>query len=800
MTALDSPDVFDAARAASDPGLLAYQAAATRPVVTGIGIVTPIGSSVQALCDLARSGRNGFSPVTRFDTSWCESDLACAFAPSDDAARKAAGFRRKWMDRAVWYLLDALDQALATSGIDLKSHDPERVAVVLGTSHSGLVTTEDLYWSHLAGEFGDEDARRILAIPASHIAAAVAVATGAKGVRRTISSACASSTGAMGVAADLIRTGAADLVITGGTDTVSLAVTAGFNSLRALAADGCRPFSTQPGITLGEGAGVFVLERLDKARGRGAAVRAEILGYALSGDAHHATAPDDDGDGIARVLRAALQDAGIAASEVDYLSAHGTGTDANDIAESRASAAVFGRDVPLSTPKSIFGHTLGASGVIETALTLGMAAQGLIPPTLGFDAPREGCEALDYVPNVAREADIDTFVCNNYGFGGNNASVVLRRHPALRAQARPVAAGPARVLVSGASAVNAASVAGADGLRALIAAGNAPCAPVVTVADDRLPAAFRRKIGRTAPMVKFAVSATGEALAAAGLDAAGCETTGLIYGVVTGAQRSTEKYLESVAWDGPAQASATQFPNTTNNAPGGQVSIAYGLKGYNTTLCGASGSLGYAIELVATGRQDRVVSAAADEHTPLLEQVWRHAGGLADAAVTPFAGTPGIPFGEGGAAVLFESAAALAARGGQPLAEVLGWAEAQDATYLGVNRRGDGLARAIALALSRAGRGAQDVGLVVAQGVGPGYLAQAELRALAPFAGAGVRIVSPVAAAGYGPAHTPVAMLGAAAVAAGDAGAGACVLCAGIDLTGVAFAAVLAAADIGGQP
>ncbi len=798
MTALDSPDLFNAALVAADPALMAYQAAATRPVITGIGVVTPVGSSVQALCDLARSGRNGFAPVTRFDTSWCESDLACAFPAGDDASRKANGFRRKWMDRAVWYLLDALDHALASSGVDLKSYDPERIAVVLGTSHSGLVTTEDLYWSHLAGEFGDEDARRILAIPASHIAAAVAVATGAKGVRRTISSACASSTGAMGVAADLIRSGDADLVITGGTDTVSVAVTAGFNSLRALASNGCAPFSTQAGITLGEGAGVFLLERLDKARGRGAAVRAEILGYALSGDAHHATAPDDNGDGIARVLRAALQDASIAPSEVDYLSAHGTGTDANDIAESRASAAVFGRGVPLSTPKSIFGHTLGASGVIETALTLGMAAQGLIPPTLGFDAPRDGCEALDYVPNAARAADIDTFVCNNYGFGGNNASVVLRRHPALRAQARPAGTGRARVLVSGASAVNAAGLAGAEGLRALIAGGDAPCAPVVTVADDRLPAAFKRKIGRTSPMVKFAVSATGEALAAAGLDEALCAETGLIYGVVTGAQRSTEKYMESVAWDGPGQASATQFPNTTNNAPGGQVSIAYGLKGYNTTLCGASGSLGYAIDLVAAGRQDRVVSAAADEHSPLLEQFYRHAGALADGPVQPFAGAPGIPFGEGGAAVLFEGAASLAARGGQALAEVLGWAEAQDATYLGVNRRGDGLSRAIGLALTRAGRGLADVALVVAQGVGPGYLAQAELRALAPLVAAGVRIVSPVAAAGYGPAHTPVAMLGAAAAMAADVGA--CVLCAGIDLTGVAFAAVLAPAGAEGRP
>lgn len=797
MTAFDSNKIFFDAAADTQAAILPYQSAERRPVLTGMGVVTPVGNSVDDLCDLATRAETGFKPITRFATDWCESDLACAFDPETDKKFSAQGFRRKWMDRAVWYLLDALDQAMTSAGIDLKQYDPERIAVVLGTSHSGLVTTEELFWAHLAGELEDEDPRRVLAIPASHICSAVAKAIGAKGVRRTISSACASSTGAMGSAADLIRSGQADLVITGGTDTVSLAVTAGFNSLRALAEDGCRPFASTPGITLGEGAGVFILERLDKAARRGSALVAEILGYALSGDAHHATAPDDNGDGIARVLRAALADAGISPDEVDYLSAHGTGTDANDIAESRATAALFGTKVPLSTPKSIFGHTLGASGVIETALTLGMAGRGMIPPTLGFDRVRDGAEVLDYVPNLARNAKVDTFVCNNYGFGGNNASVVLRRKVSRKVKGASASPENGRVYISGASSVNAMDRSGTDGLIDILYQGSQAGQTVFKVSNDRLPAAFKRKIGRTSPMVKYAISAAGEALASAGLSDELCAETGLIYAVVTGAQRSTEKYMESVAWDGPGMASATQFPNTTNNAPGGQVSIAYGLKGYNTTLCGASGGLGYAIELIANGRQARVLSAAADEHTDLLEQFYARAGVLADTPVVPFSGVKGINFGEGAAAILFETEASLRERGGKPLAEVLGWAEANDATYLGVNRRGDALSRAIEMAMERAGVDRSEIDAVIAQGAGPGYFAKAELAALDRFDDARIQRLTPVLSTGFGPAHTPITVIASAASVVAhdvlpDRSIAHKVLCAGIDITGVAFAAVIA--------
>jgi 3-oxoacyl-[acyl-carrier-protein] synthase II len=798
MTYPNKVSLFRKAKELAEQVFLPYQGAERRAVLSGVGIVTPVGDTVDALCDLAMSGQPGFTPIKRFKTDWCETDLACAFDPKDDIKSTSDSLQRKWMDRAVWYLLDALDRALSDAGIDLKSYDPERIAIVLGTSHSGLVTTEDLFWADMAGELEDEDPRRVLAIPASHICSAVAVATGAKGIRRTISSACASSTGAMGIAADLIRSGKADIVITGGTDTVSLAVTAGFNSLRALAKDGCQPFSSTPGITLGEGAGVFILERLDQAIGRDAPIQAEILGYALSGDAHHATAPDDNGDGIQRVLLAALEDAQVSPEHVDYLSAHGTGTDANDIAESRATHAVFGKRVPLSTPKSIFGHMLGASGVIETALTLGMAARGMIPPTLGFAKLRDGCEQLDYVPGAARAQNIETFVCNNYGFGGNNASVVLRRRISrpVKGASKDVKTGA--VFISGASTVNAVGKAGPAGLVETVFSPFPTRKTVLRTSDDRLPKAFRRQVGRTSPMVKFAISATGEALQVAGLDDAELRgDTGLIYAVVTGAQKSTEKYMESVTLLGPERASTQHFPHTTNNAPGGQVSICYGLKGYNTTLCGAAGGMGLAMELVENGRQNRVVCAAADEHSDMLERFYDHAGLLSQTPVQPFDGQAGINFGEGGAAILFESAASLRERKASPMAEVLAYSEAQDGTLAGINRRGDALTRAISNVLKQASVDAADIDVIVAAGSGPGYFTRAEKRALScHFDLEKKTVLSPVNVAGFGPAHTPLLMIGAAASivfaeALPDQQTARLALVAGIDITGVAFAAVI---------
>lgn len=774
---------------AVDPG---YTCAARRAVITGMGVVAPNVRTTAALASFALEARRAFAPIERFPTAWCATDLAYAFDPRSDAEFGDGSFKRAWMDRATWYLLDALDAALHDAGVDLSRYDPTRIAVVLGSSHAGLVTTEHLYEAFRTGALEETDRRRILAIPASHVSAAVAAAIGSKGIRRTVSIACASSTGAMGMALDLIRGDKADLVVTGGTDTVSLAVLAGFNALQALATDGCTPFSGEPGITLGEGAAVFVVERMDRAHERASArnsetaalgeretkgrfCHAEILGYALSGDAHHATAPDAEGDGIQRVLRAALDDAAVEALDIDYLSAHGTGTDANDLAESRACLAVFGENVPLSSAKSIFGHTLGACGALETALTLTLADQGRLSPTLGFAAPREHCAALDYIPSDSREASVGTFVCNNYGFGGVNASVVLRRIPEREAP-HVVSSPRSGVVLTGIGRVSGSTCPDSDPL-----AADGPPSRLRRVEGDVLPASLRRSFGRASPMVRFAIAAGGAALKQAGVDEGDAVGTGLVYGVVTGAQRSTEKYMESVCDHGPGFASAQHFPHTTNNAPCGAVSLCFGLKGYNATMCGSPGALGYAFDIVSDHRQERLLVAAADEWSPILERFYRHIGCTDESGTAPFA--------EGAVALVLESEMSAERRGREVLARVLAVCDAQDATFTGVSRRGNALTRVVRQTLLQTGITEGELGCIVTQEGGPERLAVAIGSAIAaalPGAGTSVPLVR--VPLGIAPAHATLALLAEAVDRLHDRP----ILVAAIDLTGCAFAVLLA--------
>ena len=755
-----------------------------------MGVVTPNVRTTAALASFALQARRAFAPIERFPTAWCATDLANAFDPRSDAEFGARSFKRAWMDRATWYLLDALDAALYDAGVDLSRYDPTRIAVVLGSSHAGLVTTEHLFDAFRAVAINETDRRRFLAIPTSHVSAAVAAAIGSKGIRRTVSIACASSTGAMGMALDLIRGDKADLVVTGGTDTVSLAVLAGFNALQALATDGCTPFSGQPGITLGEGAAVLVVERMDRARERASTRRsetaalgeretrgrfchAEILGYALSGDAHHATAPDAEGDGIQRVLRAALDDAAVEARDIDYLSAHGTGTNANDLAESRACLAVFGKAVPLSSAKSIFGHTLGACGALETVLTLTLADQGRLSPTLGFVAPREDYAALDYIPSDSREASVGTFVCNNYGFGGVNASVVLRRNPEREAP-HVVSSPRSGVVLTGIGRISGSTCPDSDTL----AAGGPPSG-VRRVEGNVLPPSLRRSFGRASPMVRFAIAAGGAALEQAGVDEGDAVGTGLVFGVVTGAQRSTEKYMDSVFDLGPGFASPMHFPDTTNNAPGGAVSLCFGLKGYNATMCGSPGALGYAFDIVGDRRQERLLVAAADEWSPLLERFY-HRIRIDESGSTPFA--------EGAVALVLESEKSAERRGRKALARVLAVCDAQDATFTGLSRRGSALTRVVRQALSQTGITEDELGCVVTQEGGGERLAVAigsAIAAVLPRAGTSVPLVR--VPLGMAPAHATLALLAEAVDRLQDRP----ILVTAIDVTGCAFAALL---------
>lgn len=699
----------------------------TRAVITGMGVCLPMAQTLDELKSAILAGQKSMIEVDRFDASQFKGRIASVFPSAAPDAAPAA--LRPWAERTAGYALHALRQAKAASGIAWGDHAPERIAVVVGTSNSGIERLEEVA---RAGTIAEIDRRKLAATSIAHVTSVVAACVAAKGPRITFSSACASSTAAVGHAMDLIRDDRADLVIVVGADDVSHGIMAGFNSLSALSASHTAPFSEPIGITLGEGAGVFVIENAALAARRGASAIAEVTGYALSGDAYHATSPDRDGRGIETAVRMALADAGLEPRDMDYVSAHGTGTEANDAAESQAMARLFGPGVPVSSSKSFLGHTLGASGIIEMIATLVVAREGHIPPTVNFKGLRPGCADLDYVPNAPRKQAVRRFVCNNYAFGGNNASTIID----LRPGETPVRAASVQpVAITGMGAVSALGIGLSRFAEGFVAGESFQVAdsdiarPVARVPNFAFSDPRLRVFARTSPMVRFAIEATHEAKA--GLDGGHSAPCGLIMGIVNAAQRNMERFLESVSGATPELASPQHFSMTTMNAIGGQVSIAHGLKGYNTSLAGSLAAAAYGYMLVNRGRQERVIVAGCDEVTPKLLDFYAAMNGLVrPSRATPFDGAGGFNHGEGAAALMFERLDTARARNADVLALLSSVVETQDPKLAGGRRDGEGLARAVRLCLQRAGLHADDIGAVIATGSWTAAAQAAELAAL----------------------------------------------------------------------
>ncbi len=397
-----------------------------RIAVTGIGLVTPVGSGRQQVWEGLLSGKSGFSPVESFDTG----------AFSVHLGAEVRGFHGEaWLrrldparvGRASQLAIAAAHMALADAGLD-DPGDPERAGIAMGTTSGEPREIERFDDRYVAGELdavGPELAERY---PCQMIAVHVARELGLSGPNTMIPAACAAGNYAIAHAADVLAAGRADLMLAGGADCFSRITYTGFARLGAIAPERCQPFDrNRKGMIPGEGAGVLVLEPLERALARGARVYAEVAGYGLSCDAHHMTAAHPQGDGAARAMERALADAGLTPGEVDYISAHGTGTPTNDRLESIAVQRVFGEAaprIPMSSVKSMIGHTMGAASAIEAAVCALAIATGHIPPTMNLEEP-EG--DFDFVPNAAREQPVGVAMNNAYAFGGNNASVIFRR-------------------------------------------------------------------------------------------------------------------------------------------------------------------------------------------------------------------------------------------------------------------------------------------------------------------------------------------------------------------------------------
>jgi len=395
-----------------------------RVVVTGLGAVTSIGSGVAAFWRSLLAGVCGIRPFDLFDPTRYRTQTAGAVTDIPDDFLSAADKRR--MSRADRMGLAAAREALEAAGLDASREDPRRIGVILGGGTSGLLDSEAFFETHLRG--GEGRPSRVLNHLPDAITDRVAQRFGFEGIKSTVTTACSSAANALGYAHDAIAAGLADVVVTGGSDVLARLTYGGFNSLRSVDPDPCRPFDRErKGLSIGEAAGILVFEEAERARRRGAPIRAEFLGYGVTSDAYHMTAPDPSGAAGGRAIRAALKAAGVNAEDVDYVNAHGTATPQNDSAETAALKEALGdraRRVPTSSIKSMIGHCLCASGAIEAVATVLTVESGEIPPTIHYENPDPACD-LDCVPNEARRAPVDVAVSNSFAFGGNSTAVVI---------------------------------------------------------------------------------------------------------------------------------------------------------------------------------------------------------------------------------------------------------------------------------------------------------------------------------------------------------------------------------------
>ena len=405
-------------------------------MVTGLGLVTPLGTGTEANWDALVAGRSGVRPITRFDAGTLPARIA-GEVPDFDPERFLDRREARKMDVFIQYAVAAAQMAMDDAQLAAPLAQPERVGVIIGVGMGGLATLEDCFPALVERNFRRVSPFMIPRLIPNMAAGHVAMRFGARGPNYATTSACASGAHAVGDAFALIREGRQDVMLAGGAEApVCLLGVGGFSAMRALAtsfneepARASRPFDAKrEGFVIAEGAGVLVLEELGHARRRGARIHAELAGYGASCDAYHMTQPSPEGEGAAECMALALADAGLAPEDVGYINAHGTGTPFNDEAETLAVKRVFGghaHRLAISSTKSMTGHSLGAAGTIEAAYTVLALARGTLPPTINLDEPDPACD-LDYVPHTARRVAIRAALSNSFGFGGTNATLAFR--------------------------------------------------------------------------------------------------------------------------------------------------------------------------------------------------------------------------------------------------------------------------------------------------------------------------------------------------------------------------------------
>jgi len=696
-------------------------------VVTGVGVLSPIGNDTDAVTRSLREGRTGIAPYTKIDASYFRTPFGGEIRGFDPRRYLDDVELKELEDPYLHYAVAAARQALAQSGLSLEKAKIRRdIALVLGTCNGGLLSAEAEYkWKHGKAD-RPFDEKMNLQAQYYGFGKALAWVLGIGGDVWLVTTACSSTTGALGVAQMIINKGYYDTVLVGGSDSLCVANVSGFNGLKATSTGRTAPFSLPAGLNVGEAACFWVVEEMEKALLRRARCLGKLAGHATTCDAYHPTAPDPRGDGVYRTLCGALADSQLDISDIGCINAHGTGTDANDRAESKGIARLIGdAAVPAVSTKSFFGHCMGSTGMLEATCNLLAMNASFVPPTVNFSEPRPGC-MLDYVPNEAREKKYHAFISANYAFGGNNAAAVITAWdfptPARNAENK-------RVVITGAGAVSSLGLgmdAHLDALRRRACGiGTAGSLGLTGMQSNRagLVADFRgadvdRRIDFSAmnKISRFAADHAG--LKVSPRNAA---DVGIAMGVCNGPPETA--HMDSVFSSDTYAADINCFSNIVANSTAGWVANALCLKGVNTTLApGPHAGLqcvAYAYDFLSDGRAKCILAAAADEvygqtyfNYNLLGFLYQ--GGDEENYRMQLSEPTRKVLGEGAAALVVETLDDASRRGAPILGEVLGYGMSSDAQGFGAQSLGaEGLEHACRIALDRAGAAAGDIGLVV---------------------------------------------------------------------------------------
>lgn len=740
--------------------------------VSGIGLLAAVGLSAEESWESIRAGASGIGQVTSVDASGLISQQAGELPGGSQwsgAVTRRAG--RGPVDRCHAIALDATAEAVSSAQLTDAGYAPERIAISLGTSLGGARSGEEFHRQWLQRGLRRADATLLRQYPLHSVADYLAEQFGFTGPRTVQSNACAAGAVAIAYGVELIESGQADVVIAGGVDPLAYFSFGGFSCLGALDPLHCAPYTRSSGLNLGEGAGIVVLERRKAVRKRGMPVLAMVKGYGLSADAHHPTAPDPTGKGAVRAMEAALEMGGLVADDVDYVNGHGTGTPANDSVETRALSHLRpGAPPPISSTKSMVGHTLGAAGAVEAVTTVLALRDGMLPPTVIQDESVEPPQGLDIVPGVARPGRVAAALSNSFAFGGNNAALLLTSE-AFDAPESETAQPGTPVAITGFAAM-AADAKDAGALEAALRRNDPIYGDTKVVLDDygAFPVAEipERHLARGInPQMLRRIDALGRRAAVVVADLLRerkltrdeAATTGLVFATGTGPLSTVEAFQRELINSGTGN--TRLFPNTVMNAAGGHVALLNKLQGPTATICAGSTSgvsaLHFASRLIQRGAAERIIVLAADEApAAMLAAYARIPGFLSRDTCVPF-GNSGKVYGGAGVALLLE--AAQVASPERTIGWVGGFGLTGDASGPGaLDPNSDGWRRSFTSALADANVGAEDIDLVVSAACGRSKIDDLEAAALLDAGLGATALAAPKAI--YGDAGFASALLG----------------------------------------